>query len=529
MGTADDELDRRRELLDAWVDARRQIAKWEATAASLLSDRLRLHESEVEEQGFHRDAMRRSMIAEYSAAGHVPTTTMENAFADAFLLDAHPAVRESFARGTITAAHVREIVQAGAVVDQAVREQRADAETLTLFDIAALVVAESDTVARTRAHARRVAASLVGETVVERHRRAAGERSVTIRSVGDGLALLQVVLPEHLASAIYDRLSQLAHHVIDTRSCAEGEGDGERPESADARNCAERTAVFDDDPEPIFAQDLFPSDPALDTYDAFAGAIFGESDTFTLDPLPAGAAPAPARAGTALAAVPGGADSPAGGADSPAGDSSAAGSTGPVRRRDGDTRSIDQVRADLLADLLLAADPTSVAGTGAESIRGRIQVTIAATTLAGADDRPAELDGVGPIAPEIARDLAGHHTGWARLFLDHTGMVTATDGYTPTAAMRRLLRARDQHCRFPGCRMPVHRCQVDHNHDHAKGGPTRIDNLSSFCVGHHALKHPDIDARHRWTARQLPDGTVEWTSPLGRTYGDPPPRRVMFV
>lgn len=77
--------------------------------------------------------------------------------------------------------------------------------------------------------------------------------------------------------------------------------------------------------------------------------------------------------------------------------------------------------------------------------------------------------------------------------------------------------------------MPVHRCQIDHNHDHAKGGRTRLDNLSVFCTNHHALKHPDIDERHRWTARQLPGGEVQWTSPLGRAYADPPPRRVMFV
>lgn len=77
--------------------------------------------------------------------------------------------------------------------------------------------------------------------------------------------------------------------------------------------------------------------------------------------------------------------------------------------------------------------------------------------------------------------------------------------------------------------MPVDRCQIDHNHDHALGGKTRIDNLSAFCIGHHTLKHPDIDPRHRWTARQLPGGEVQWTSPLGRTYDDPPLRRVMFV
>ncbi|WP_194765586.1 HNH endonuclease signature motif containing protein, partial [Microbacterium sp. UFMG61] len=98
-----------------------------------------------------------------------------------------------------------------------------------------------------------------------------------------------------------------------------------------------------------------------------------------------------------------------------------------------------------------------------------------------------------------------------------------------TAPMRRFLRARDQHCRFPGCRTPTHRCDIDHTHDHARGGKTRTDNLSHLCRRHHTLKHPDIHDRHRWTAHQQPDGTITWTSPLGRTYTDPPPRRVMFV
>jgi hypothetical protein len=73
------------------------------------------------------------------------------------------------------------------------------------------------------------------------------------------------------------------------------------------------------------------------------------------------------------------------------------------------------------------------------------------------------------------------------------------------------------------------RRQIDHNHDHARGGPTSNDNLAHLCVGHHALKHPEVDDRYRWTARQLPGGDIEWTSPLGRVYNDAVPRRVMFV
>jgi hypothetical protein len=95
--------------------------------------------------------------------------------------------------------------------------------------------------------------------------------------------------------------------------------------------------------------------------------------------------------------------------------------------------------------------------------------------------------------------------------------------------MKKFLRARDQRCRFPGCHVPASRCEIDHNHDHAQGGRTELSNLADFCAGHHPLKHPDLDDVLRWTARQLPDGTVRWTSPLGRDYDDHPPRRVMFV
>jgi hypothetical protein len=187
------------------------------------------------------------------------------------------------------------------------------------------------------------------------------------------------------------------------------------------------------------------------------------------------------------------------------------------------------VRADLLTDLLLASDPSAANGAGLDNIQGRIQVTVAATTLAGADNRPAQLDGHGPLHPDIARALAGRNSGWSRLFLDPAGLIAETDTYTPTEPMRRFLRARDQHCRFPGCRMPVNRCQIDHTHDYAKGGRTEIHNLGHLCTSHHVLKHPDIADDHRWTAYQRADGTIDWISPLGRRYQDTPRRRVMFA
>ncbi|GAB3598790.1 HNH endonuclease signature motif containing protein [Microbacterium tumbae] len=194
-----------------------------------------------------------------------------------------------------------------------------------------------------------------------------------------------------------------------------------------------------------------------------------------------------------------------------------------------DTRTLDQIRSDIMIELLLAADAGAVAGTPAEAITATVQVTIAASTLVGDDDLMAELDGFGPALPEDVRTLAGHASSWSRLFLSPGGMPSATDSYTPTAAMKRLLRARDQRCRFPGCRRAAARCEIDHNHDHAKGGRTEIGNLSCFCTGHHTLKHPDLLDRHRWSARHLPGGVIAWISPEGSTYIDEPPRRVAFV
>ncbi|AQY02891.1 MULTISPECIES: HNH endonuclease signature motif containing protein [Microbacterium] len=462
----DSDLEQRAELLDSWVEKRRQIARLEAEASDLLAERMRLSRSDSDENPFHRDAIHRSMIAEYSAAGRLTQGSVEYAFTDAgFLAASHPGVRSAFRAGRITAAHVREIVRAAGVVREAVNNGRADADVLPLYDTVAVIVAERETPARTRAHLRELAAVLAGSTVAERHARSKSERTVTVRPAGDGLCALTVVLPEHLATAVLDRLTRLAHVVIAGRN--------DREPTLDP---------MDDGENPIYPDDIAQDDPSRDDY-----AIFGDG-TFTTDP------------------------------------------TGPtVEHIPSDTRTIDQVRVDLLIDLLLASDPSAANGSGLDNIQGRIQVTVAATTLAGCDHRPAQLDGHGPLHPDIARDLAGRNGGWSRLFLDPTGLVVETDTYRPTEPMRRFLRARDQHCRFPGCRMPAHRCQIDHTFDHAKGGRTEIHNLAHLCARHHSLKHPDVADDHRWTAQQLPDGTIDWFSPLGRTYRDSPSRRVMFV
>lgn len=190
-----------------------------------------------------------------------------------------------------------------------------------------------------------------------------------------------------------------------------------------------------------------------------------------------------------------------------------------------DTRSTGAVKADVFADIALQGAPMAHTGTTElGAIRGRVQVTVPVLTLMGRSDRPATLAGVGPIDAATARELAGAATGWDRILTDPiTGGVLAVDRYTPSMELKRTLQVRDQHCRFPGCRQPVHRSDIDHTLDFALGGETREGNLAHLCRGHHTTKHAT-----RWAVVQKPGGVLEWTSPSGRVYPDTPVSRVMF-
>ncbi|HWI32112.1 MAG TPA: DUF222 domain-containing protein, partial [Microbacterium sp.] len=193
-----------------------------------------------------------------------------------------------------------------------------------------------------------------------------------------------------------------------------------------------------------------------------------------------------------------------------------------------DTRTMDQLRADIVADMLLTGTPAiddPDAGIDLGAIRARVQVTVPVLTLSGHGTEPAVLAGSGPIDPDTARTLTGNSPGWERV-LTHpvTGAVLAVDRYRPSEDLKRLLRARDEHCRFPGCRMPTHRCDLDHTHDAARGGSTCDTNLAHLCRRHHTLKHATP-----WTVTQQSGGVLEWTSPTGRRYTDTPEPLLRFA
>jgi hypothetical protein len=88
-----------------------------------------------------------------------------------------------------------------------------------------------------------------------------------------------------------------------------------------------------------------------------------------------------------------------------------------------------------------------------------------------------------------------------------------THAYRPPPRLRDHITARDLTCRFPPCRQPAWRADLDHTQPFDDGGRTCRCNLGGGCRRHHQLKqHP------RWKLTQPQPGTFTWTTPTGRTY-----------
>ncbi|MBW3640469.1 MAG: HNH endonuclease, partial [Actinobacteria bacterium] len=88
--------------------------------------------------------------------------------------------------------------------------------------------------------------------------------------------------------------------------------------------------------------------------------------------------------------------------------------------------------------------------------------------------------------------------------------------HDPSARLARLVDLRDVRCAGPGCGST--RNHRDHHQPYPEG-PTAAWNLGLLSQRCHAAKHSG------WTLVRHPDGSITWTSPLGRTYARPSPHR----
>lgn len=232
----------------------------------------------------------------------------------------------------------------------------------------------------------------------------------------------------------------------------------------------------------------------------------------------------------------------------------------------GETRTIGQIRADVLADLLTGQ------GTPHE-VKATVMVTVPVLTLLNQDtpgrsqqpgesaqpgpsgraqqpgqsDQPGQphtgqphsgqphsgqpqsgqpqsgrLNGYGPIDPDTARRLAGKARSFHRILTDPvTSAILDVDrtSYKVPADLKRWILATHTYCSFPGCNRLAIDCDIDHSLDWGLGGITSLDNLAPVCRDQHRLKH-----HTRWAIIRHRDGTIQWESPRGRIHNtDPPP------
>ncbi len=96
---------------------------------------------------------------------------------------------------------------------------------------------------------------------------------------------------------------------------------------------------------------------------------------------------------------------------------------------------------------------------------------------------------------------------------DHNDQVVAVSDRSSVirGRLRRLVQLRDRTCRVPGCDHRARR-EIHHLHHRGNGGTDHIDNLLLVCAYHHHRLHEG-----QWHAQPLPDGTIEFTLPNGRT------------
>ncbi len=172
-----------------------------------------------------------------------------------------------------------------------------------------------------------------------------------------------------------------------------------------------------------------------------------------------------------------------------------------------EAQSFEALRLDALLHLLGGSDWGSGDRGGA---RPHAVVVIDAAALRRGTtegDELCEIDGIGPVSVAAATELLSEG-GMRYLVREGFDIRTVTKGTRAIAScIDMALLVRDRTCAVPGCAM---RLGLERDHwrvDHAKGGPSELDNLVRLCPEHHALK-----THAGWRLHGGP-GHWKWVSP----------------
>ncbi len=177
----------------------------------------------------------------------------------------------------------------------------------------------------------------------------------------------------------------------------------------------------------------------------------------------------------------------------------------------GDDRTLDQVKADVMVELI----------TGARGrTRGVPEVTVlvdAHTLRDGPHERTVAETGPGqPVQVDAIRRLACEGET-VEVTVDRGGVVLNVGRAKRVAdqAQRRALRAMYRTCAHPDCHVPFEDCDVHHVIAWRHGGTTDLVNLVPLCSRHHHLVHEG-----GWHLVLRADRTMTLVKPDGEQWFD---------
>jgi hypothetical protein len=372
---------------------------------------------------------------ELAAALRWSPVAMANRITTARAVSAHPSLLALVAGGAVSGWAAR------LVVDQAVDLSDDDAARVVAEAVARVHARLASgrrgwTSAEVGRAARAARLKVCRQTVQEARVRAFSHRRVQVHPGPDGMATLVAQLAEVDAHRMHRRLTAIAAGL-------------------------QADAATDGTPEPR-SRDQLRADTLVDLV-LGRGGVIAMAQADGADGCGTSGRAAAAQHGTAPGEIRRGSPEPP----------------------DDTTRALAHDAAVAGAGGAEAGSPGQGAGTGT---RPEIMVIVSLEALLGLSEDAAELPGLGPIAADVARDLAADGA-WRAWVTDAAGVVTATGtrGYVPSAAVARAVRAREPHCRFPGCRQPAQRCDLDHAIPWPRGS-TSPQNLGPLCRRHHQLK-----------------------------------------
>jgi hypothetical protein len=190
----------------------------------------------------------------------------------------------------------------------------------------------------------------------------------------------------------------------------------------------------------------------------------------------------------------------------------------------------DRPDADPVAGAAPNADPVVDAGSGSGARRGHgtrvgqpsqhgrpvtVNVTVDLPTFLGLTDHPGEVQPGGLIPAEAIRDLIPD-VKLRRLIVDPMTGALLDHGrrtYRVPADLAAFVTARDATAATPGATGPSTSGDLDHLVPYEDGGQTSPGNLHAISRRWHRAK-----TIGGWRVARNDDGSVTWTSPLGRTY-----------